>query len=256
VDEKTCSGGYLMDFVGSVWSWLTDSAHWSGPDGIVLRATEHVQISFSAVLVAMLVAVPIGLYVGHTRRFELFAITTGNLGRALPSFGILAICFGIPFFAQLPGVIGYWPTFAALFLLAVPPILINTYVGIKGVDPDVVEAARGMGMTGGEILRRIELPLAIPLMLSGLRIASVQVVATATLGALGGYGTFGRYIIDGRSVGDNVKVAAGAVLVALLALVVELGLGALERVAAPRTMRAPKRRFAVGRLGGEPETVT
>lgn len=244
-----------MGFAGDVWGWLTDSANWSGPDGIVLRATEHVQISFSAVFLAMLVAVPIGLYVGHTRRFELFAITTGNLGRALPSFGILAICFGLPFFAQLPGVIGYWPTFAALFLLAVPPILINTYVGIKGVDADVVEAARGMGMTGREILRRVELPLAMPLMVSGLRIASVQVVATATLGALGGYGTFGRYIIDGRSVGDNIKVAAGAVLVALLALAVELGLGALERVSAPRTVKGPKRRFAVGRMRGEPETV-
>jgi len=245
-----------MGFAGDVWRWLTDSANWSGPDGIVLRATEHIQISFSAVLVAMLVAVPIGLYVGHTRRFELFAITTGNLGRALPSFGILALCFGLPFFAQLPGVIGYWPTFAALFLLAVPPILINTYVGIKGVDQDVVEAARGMGMTGSEILRRIEVPLAARLIVSGLRVASVQVVATATLGALGGYGTFGRYIIDGRAVGDNVKVAAGAVLVALLALAVELGLGAVERLSAPRTVKAQKRRFAWGRMGGEPETVT
>jgi osmoprotectant transport system permease protein len=245
-----------MDFVGDVWQWLTDPEHWSGSDGIVLRATEHIQISFSAVLLAMLVAVPIGLFVGHTRRFELFAITTGNLGRALPSFGILALCFGLPFFAELPGVIGYWPTFAALFLLAVPPILINTYVGIKGVDADVVEAARGMGMTGTEILRRIELPLAVPLMISGLRIASVQVVATATLGALGGYGTFGRYIIDGRSVGNNVKVAAGAVLVALLALAVELGLGAVERLSSPRTVRAPKRRFALGRMRGEPETAT
>src|SRR5918996_4626929 len=244
-----------MGFAGDVWGWLTDSANWSGPDGIVLRATEHVQISFSAVFLAMLVAVPIGLYVGHTRRFELFAITTGNLGRALPSFGILAICFGLPFFAQLPGVIGYWPTFAALFLLAVPPILINTYVGIKGVDADVVEAARGMGMTGREILRRIELPLAMPLIVSGLRIASVQVVATATLGALGGYGTFGRYIIDGRAIGDNVEVTAGAVLVALLALAVELGLGALERLSSPRTVRAPKRRLALGRMRGEPETV-
>jgi osmoprotectant transport system permease protein len=242
-----------MDFVGDVWQWLTDPEHWSGPDGIVVRATEHIQISFSAVVAAMLVAVPIGLYVGHARRFELFAVTTGNLGRALPSFGILAICFGIPFFAELPGVIGYWPTFAALFLLAVPPILINTYVGIKGVDPDVVEAARGMGMTGTEILRRIELPLAASLMVSGLRIASVQVVATATLGALGGYGTFGRYIIDGRAVGDNVEVAAGAVLVALLALAVELGLGALERLTSPRTVRTPKRRFALGRMRGEPE---
>lgn len=204
-----------MGFAGDVWSWLTDSANWSGPDGIVLRATEHIQISFSAVLAAMLVAIPIGLYVGHTRRFELFAITTGNLGRALPSFGILAICFGLPFFAQLPGVIGYWPTFAALFLLAVPPILTNTYVGVRQIDPEIVDAAHGIGMNDMQVIRHVRLPLAMPTIFAGVRTSAVSVVATATIAPLANVQTLGEPIITPQTYGIEGGLGAAMVVTSL-----------------------------------------
>lgn len=241
-----------MEFLSRLLAWFGDPAQWDYPEttSIPFRVIEHVQMSVQATLLAALVAFPVGLYIGHKRRLEFFATTVGNLGRAIPSFGILGLV--TPFTLTLPGTYGFWAIFITLFLLAIPPILTNTYVGVKGVDRDLLEAARGMGMHEREVLLRLELPLAAPLVVTGLRTAAVQVVATATLGAAAGWGGLGRYIIDGFSTQDSVEIVGGGVLVALLAIVTEIALGGLERLVAPRLSRAPKRRAPGGPL--RPET--
>jgi osmoprotectant transport system permease protein len=182
----------------------------------------------------------IGLFIGHTRRAEFISVTIANLGRAIPSFAILAFVFPITLRLELG--LGFWPTVIALVFLAIPPILTNTYVGVKGVDPDTVEAARGTGMSGRQILTAIEIPLAARLIVSGFRTSAVQVVATATLGAVIASGGLGRYIVDGfafgtfgeNGVAGRQMVVGGAILVAALALIVEVGLGLLERAVVPR----------------------
>jgi osmoprotectant transport system permease protein len=222
--------------------WFGDGAHWTGPDGVPTRVLEHIELSVVAVALALIVAVPVGLIIGHVRRGEFVAVSVANLGRAIPSFAILSIVFQIMLTYFGSAAFGFWPTVIALFLLAIPPILTNTYVGIEGVDRDTVEAARGMGMRGGQVLTRLEMPLAMPFMVAGIRTAAVQVVATATLAALIAGGGLGRYIIDGFAQGDTPQVLAGAVLVAVLAIVTELGLGLLERVVSPRTSSQGRRR--------------
>lgn len=202
-------------------------------------------MSLQAAGLAAALMLPLGLYIGHTRRFEFLSISAGNLGRALPSFGILGISFSLTI--GLPGTLGFWATFIALFLLAIPPILTNTSVGIRGVDPDAVESARGMGMTEREVMLKVEVPLAAALIVAGLRLATVQVVATATLGALVAWGGLGRYIVDGFAAGDDVQLLAGAILVAVVAILTETGFGALERLVSPRVaskQAAPRSRFA------------
>ncbi len=187
-----------------------------------------IAIAAVAVAAAALVAIPVGTYVAHRRRFEFVAITIGNLGRALPSFGILAIFFVVPFVARLPGDIGFWPTLIAMFFLGVPPILTNTYVGVRGVDEDTVESARGMGMTELQIVRRVELPLALPLVLGGIRTSAVNVVATATIAPLASVNTLGTPIINANVYGPDGRLAA-AILVALLTLAAYWGLGLVQR---------------------------
>lgn len=224
-----------MEFglVGSVVDWFLDAVNWSGEDGIPNRTLEHVWLSFVSVTAAMVVALPLGLLIGHTGRGAFVAISIGNLGQAIPSFAILALTLPLTLRAGLG--LGFWPTFVALFFLAIPPILTNTYTGIAGVDRDTVEAARGMGMSGGQILRKLELPLAAPVIAAGVRTAAVQVVATATLAALIAGGTLGLFIVRGFRVNDNDRILGGAILVAVLAILTELALGALERRLRPRT---------------------
>ncbi len=224
-----------MDLIAEVVKWFNNPANLTGVMGVPNRVFEHVQMSFYATLLAALVALPAGLAIGHRRRAEFLAVSVGNVGRALPSLGILGLVFPITL-RYLPGI-GFWPTLIALFLLAIPPILTNTYVGIKEVDADAVEAARGMGMSERDVLTQLEVPLAAPLLVAGVRTAAVQVVATATLGALVGWGGLGRYIIDGFAQGDDVQLLAGALLVAALAIATELGFGVIERLARPRTGR-------------------
>jgi osmoprotectant transport system permease protein len=210
---------------------------------------EHIELSAAAVAIAATLALPLGLYIGHTGRGEFVAVSAANLGRAIPSFGILAFVF--PFTLRyLPGF-GFWPTLIAMFLLAIPPILTNTYVGIKNVDRDTVEAARGMGMSEGQILARIELPLAAPLVVAGLRTAAVQVIATATLGAFVAWGGLGRFIVDGFAQQDHGMILAGAVLVAALAIVAEISLALVERAVTPRRTSAAEARES---LEVEPQT--
>jgi osmoprotectant transport system permease protein len=229
----------LVDTLLDALRWLGDPGNYSGSGGIVARVIEHIQISVQSVLLAFVVAAPIGVYIGHRRRFEFVAVTAGNLGRAIPSIAILSLFFFWTF--AWPGTLGFWAVFFALFFLAIPPILTNTYVGVKGVDRDALEAARGMGMTEGDLLRRLEIPLAMPLVLAGTRTAAVQVVATATLGALTGWGGLGRFLIDGLAVRDQTQILGGAILVAALAVVAELSFGVLERLLAPRLSSSQRR---------------
>jgi osmoprotectant transport system permease protein len=215
-------------FFAEVLDWFTDPANWSGLSGVPARLAEHVQISAVSLAVATLVALPVGLYIGHRRRFEFLVVSIANVGRAIPSFGLLLL------FVILFGI-GDEAVVLAMVLLAIPPMLINTYVGVQGVDPDTLEAARGMGMTEAGVLARIEVPLAAPVILAGARIAALQVVATATLAAVAAGGGLGRFIVDGFASGDRPQVFAGAVLVALLAIVTEASFALLQRAATPRT---------------------
>lgn len=193
------------------------------------RLLEHLELSGLAVLVGVLVALPVGLWLGHTGRLGFFAVNVANVGRALPSLALLALALPIAFALGLG--LGFWPTLFALIPLAIPPILTNAYVAVRSVDRDVTEAARGMGVSEPGILRSIELPLALPLVLAGIRTASVNVVATATLGALVAGGGLGRYIVDGLGLQEYDRLFAGALLVALLAIAVEVAFATFERAA-------------------------
>ena len=219
-----------MGNLGSVWQWFSDPAHWTGVDGIPQRLVEHVQLSAESVAIGALIALPIGIALGHYGRFGNLAINISNVGRALPSFGILVIAF------QVFGL-GDFPIVLSLTALAIPPMLTNTYVALREVDPDVKDAARGMGYRELNQVLRVELPLAVPLVMAGIRTSAVQVVATATLAALISGGGFGRYIIDGLAQQDFTKLFAGALLVGLLAVATELSLAGLERLLIPRGIR-------------------
>jgi osmoprotectant transport system permease protein len=219
-----------MELINEVVAWFADPSNWSGTAGIINRTTEHVVLSVISVLAAILIAVPAGLFIGHTGRGAFITVTTANLGRAIPSYALLIIFvtwFGIGFAAAFP----------ALVVLALPPILIATYVGLREVDRDVIEAGRAMGMRETQLLRRVEVPIALPVIVSGIRVAAVQVVATATLAALVGGGGLGRFIVDGFALRQQDMLVAGAILVALLALLTERALTFLERRVVSRGLR-------------------
>jgi osmoprotectant transport system permease protein len=229
-----------VGFLGDVWNWFGDGSHWTGNDGVIHRTTEHVQISIVSVAVAALIALPIGYFIGHVRKGGVVAVNVSNVGRALPSFALLILMvqiFGIGEPTGALSFIGSFPTFIVLVALAIPPMLTNTYVGVAGTDPEVREAARGMGMSGRQLLTGVEAPMAMPLVMAGIRTAAIAVVATATLAAYTGWGGLGRFIIDGLSTQDNVQVFAGALLVAVLAIVFELALALVQRLTVSRGLR-------------------
>ncbi|HEX2142431.1 MAG TPA: ABC transporter permease [Candidatus Limnocylindria bacterium] len=222
-----------MEFLSDVLAWVSDPANWWGADGIPVRIGEHLVLSAVPLLVAAGVALPIGLYIGHTGRLAGVAINASNVGRAVPTLAILVIAWIL---VSRPLVdlglrreAAEVTTAIAMLALALPPIVTNTYVGIAQVDRDLVEAARGVGMGPMQVLRRVELPLALPVVLAGLRTAAVQVVATATLGAVLGTGGLGRYLIDGIAQRRYEEMFAGAVLVSLLAIGTELAFAWLQR---------------------------
>jgi osmoprotectant transport system permease protein len=212
--------------------WLSDKAHYRGVDGVPHRLAEHLLLTGVAVGAAALVALPLGLLLGHLRRGGQVVTAFANASRAVPTLGILIIFSGIAAIG-----IGNRAALLALALFAVPPILTNTYVGVAGVEPEALEAARGMGMTGRQVLLRVELPLALGLVVAGLRNAIVQVVATATLAAYVGGGGLGTFINRGYGQQDYPQVLGGAVCVAGLALALELGLGAVQRLVTPAPLR-------------------
>lgn len=167
-----------MNVLGDAWDWLADGANWSGESGVWNRLTEHIVLTVVCVLIAVAIALPFALWLGHLGKGGALAINISNIGRAIPTFAVLVL-LGLS-----PIGMGDTATIIALVLFAIPPVLTNAYVGMRQVDRDVVEASRGMGMTGGQMLFRVELPLALPLIMTGIRMCAVQVVATATLAAL------------------------------------------------------------------------
>ncbi|KUL55323.1 ABC transporter permease [Streptomyces sp. NRRL F-4489] len=228
-----------MDAITGAWRWLAAAANWSGEKGVWHRLGEHLWLSGLTLLISCLIALPVAVWLGHIGKGGALAVNISNVGRAVPTFAVLVLLTLSPL-----GAHGDWPTLIALVLFAVPPLLTNVHLGIREADRDAVEAARGMGMSGPQLLWRVEIPLAYPLIMTGLRSAAVQVVATATLAAMAGGGGLGRIITAGFGNYDTAQVVAGAVLVALLALLVEGALVLLDRACDP--MRG-RRRAARGK---------
>lgn len=205
-----------MNAITGAYDWLTTGANWQGEKGVWHRLAEHLYFSGVCLAVACLIALPLALWLGHIGKGGALAVNISNVGRAVPTLALLILLTLTPL-----GEHGDAPTLIALVLFAVPPLLTNAYLGMREVDRAVVEAARGMGMSGGQLFARVELPLAYPLVMTGVRSAGVQVVATATLAAMAGEGGLGRIITAGFNLQNTPQVVAGAVLVALLALLVE-----------------------------------
>jgi osmoprotectant transport system permease protein len=229
-----------MDLLARSVAWLADPMHWAGPTGIPARLIEHVGLSAASLLIALAIALPVGLWIGHTGRLAWLALSSATLWRALPSLAIIAIV--LPITAALDPQAGFkvYPTVVAMVVLAVPPILVNARAGVAGVERDVIEAGRGQGMSEWQILRRIELPLAVPVIVAGIRSAAIQIVATATLGAILGFGGLGRYLVEGFAQfgrGGDSEVVAGAILVAALVIAVEAVFAFAQRLITPRGVR-------------------
>jgi osmoprotectant transport system permease protein len=204
--------------MGGAINWLTDGANWSGPSGVLARLMEHLTYTFIALAIAIVIAIPVGAAIGHTGRFTGLVSGLANALRALPTLGLLILLalWGLHSLRGDLALLG--PAIAVLVVLAVPPILSNTYAGIANVDPAARDAAKGMGMTGREVLTKVELPVAMPLIMSGVRSAFLQVVATATIAAVISLGGFGRYVIDGLAQQNYSMMVSGAILVAVLAI--------------------------------------
>ena len=230
----------------NAWSQLTeylgDSENWWGPNGLLPLTWAHVKLSVASLLAACVIGIPPALVLGHAKRGGLLAVSVVNVGRALPTFGIVALLF--PFSLRYGFGLGFWPTFVALVLLALPPLFTNSYTGVRTVAPEVVQAAEGMGMRPAEVLRRVEMPAALPLIVTGVRVSAVQVVATATLGALVGYRCLGTLIITGsQTASQRGALYAGALFVAVLSIVTELCFSRLGRRLTPWSETSRKGRL-------------
>ncbi len=210
-------GWYPM--IQEALDYLADADSWWGRNGLVNLTWNHVRLSVTVVAAAMAATIPLALWLGHRRRGGFLAITMVNLSRAIPTFAIIGFVF--PFSLRFGFGLGFWPTFVALFFLALPPIFVNTYIGVSEIDADVVESARAMGMRGREVLFGVELPAALPLLATGVRVSAVQVVATTTLGALVGFRCLGTPILQAIATRNDGQLIAGAVLVAALSLLTE-----------------------------------
>ncbi|CAN5176557.1 ABC transporter permease [soil metagenome] len=225
-----------MDFLHDVFVWFNDPQNWEGRRGILHQLYEHVRLSGVAIIAAMALALPVAVWLGHKRRFGTVAMNVSNIGRAIPSFAILVIGTQVFGLQRVP-IIGSLTTFIALVALAVPPLVTNGYVAVAEVDSDIRDSARGMGMSDRQLLWRVELPLAVPLLMAGVRTAAVQVVATATIAAFVGADGLGRFIIDGNATRDEVEIFAGAFLVAVLSLATEGILAAIQVLLTPKGLR-------------------
>ncbi|MDN5716215.1 MAG: ABC transporter permease [Janibacter sp.] len=215
--------------IGSIIDWLTSSASWSGADGILARLLEHIGYTLLVLVIAAVIAIPLGLWIGHTGRGR-WLVTAANALRAVPTLGLL-FALTLVLLPVLPGDTAFLvPSVIVLVLLAIPAILSGTYAGVEAVDPAARDAARGIGMTGVQVLVKVELPIALPLLISGLRAAVLQVVATATVAAYVGLGGLGRFLIDGLATQDYASTAGGALLVAVLALALDAPFALLERL--------------------------
>jgi osmoprotectant transport system permease protein len=221
---------------GQAWSYIVDSANWGGPTGIGTRVLEHLWYSLLAVVGAAMIAIPLGLLVGHLRRGAAVLVGAVNALRSLPTLGLLT------FLVLLMGL-GLIPPILALVILAIPPLLAGAYAGIANVDPPIVDAARALGVTETQVQFRVEVPNALPLIVGGVRNATLQVIATATVAAYVNLGGLGRYIFDGLALYRYDLVLVGAILVAVVALIVDGILAVLVWASVPgtgRLRRAPR----------------
>jgi len=232
-----------VSFLNDVFLYFNDPVNWRGTTGITNRLLEHVALSLSSLLIACLIALPGGVLLGRSRRKGSIAVNVANIGRAVPSFALIAL--GVIWLG-----IGVRPALIALVLLALPPVFTLTFTAVRGVDPAMVDAARGMGMTDARLLRKVQLPIALPLILNGVRLSSSAVIATASLASLVSWGGLGRFIVDGFAIRDFVQVVVGVVLIAslvllneaLFALIGRLTISAglrRRRAARSRPVRAP-----------------
>jgi osmoprotectant transport system permease protein len=217
------------------FGWLFDAANWTGQGGVFQRLLEHVGYTALTMAIAMVLAIPLGAWIGHTGRGGFLVVGLANGLRALPTLGLLVLLVG----AIGIGLIG---PLIALVILAVPPILAGTYAGVRNVDSAVVDAARGMGMRGRDVLFRVELPNALPLVVGGIRSSTLQVISTATIAAYVALGGLGRFIVDGLAIRDFPEMIAGSILVAALAIAADLLLAALQKtLVSPGLQAAPTR---------------
>ena len=223
-------GGRAMNFLQQALSYIFTAANWGGPAGLTARILEHLQYTAVAVVFSALIAIPVGMVIGHTGRGTFLVVTGVNALRALPTLGVLLL-------GVLLWGLGLVPPTVALMLLGIPPLLAGTYAGIANVDPTVVDAARAMGMTETRVLLRVELPNALPLILGGLRTATLQIVATATIAAYASLGGLGRYLIDGIKVREFYIALVGALMVTALALILDALLALAVWASVPGTGR-------------------
>ena len=216
-----------MTLIGDLVAFLTTWSNWTGSRGLFALGANQLLVSAVAVTAAVVLAVPIGLVIGHVRRGAAATAGVANIGRALPSFAILVLAFSV--FSQWGRGLSIWPTAVALTLLAIPPLLTNTITGVGEVDPEVRSAAEAAGMRWHQVLWRVEAPLAMPLVFTGLRVSATQVVATATLGAWVGFQCLGTLIFEGFAQQDDTRILAGAVLVSVLTIITDVAIGRLAR---------------------------
>jgi osmoprotectant transport system permease protein len=218
-----------VELIGGIVAWFANPANWQGPAGVPTRLGEHLAIAGAALGVAAVIGLAAGLYVGHTRRGAAIAINLANLGRAFPTFAVMALVF--PVTAAIDSQLGFkvYPAVIGLIVLAIPPILVNASTGITGVDRDIVEAGRATGMRERQVLTRVELPLAVPAILAGIRSAASQVIATAPLAAIFGGPGLGRYLVEGYAQRNYPMMWAGVILVGVMFAVVELAFAVLQR---------------------------
>ncbi len=231
-----------MDLITDTAAWLFDPAQWTGPGAIPQRLLEHLGLSALSLLLALAIALPVGLFIGHTRRGTALATNLANIGRAVPSLAVIGIV--LPVTAAIDPQLGFkvYPTLVAMVILAIPPILVNAEAGVIGVDADLVESARAMGMREGQVLLSVEIPVAVPIILTGVRSAATQIVATMTLGAIFGSGGLGRFLVEGIAQNDDGQIFGGVVLVASLALVTEALFALLQRFTTSAGLRRPDAR--------------
>lgn len=238
--------------IAALLAWFTDPASWSGEDGIPGRLLEHLGYTAVTLLVAAAVAIPLGLWVGHTGRAR-WLVSVANSLRAVPTLGLL-FAAALVLFPRIGGDLAFTvPSVLVLVLLAVPPLLAGTYAGVEAVEPAARDAAKGVGMTGSQVLWQVEVPNALPLLFSGVRSAVLQVVATATIASYIGLGGLGRYLIDGIALSDYGRAAGGALLVAVLALVLDGLLALLQRRVVSPGLSGGRRVGARGKDSSRPE---
>ncbi len=236
-----------------IWAWLADPANWTGSDGILVRTVEHLGYAGLTLLLSALIGIPLGLWIGHTGRGRLVVVNLVNGMRSVPTLGLLFVAV-LVLGPRLGGDLAFLaPAIIVLVILAIPPILAGAYAGVDSVDPAARDAARGMGMRPFDVLIRVEVPCALPLIFSGLRSAALQVIATATLAASVSLGGLGRFLIDGQAYRDYGQMAGGALLVAVLAVLVDLVFAAVQRAAvSPGLVPTTSRRSIRKRLVPDP----